>query len=170
MNTANNNSVTLQLFQGEEAKAAALIQGFWKEHNHYNQTPEEAVADLKCWTAEGHRFYFIRKDGQTVGFVHLGSRGAEIDWLEDLFVKPEFQGQGVGSAAVKLVEQEVCKYSESLYIEAAARNESAIRLYRRLGYDCLNTVTVRKDFHPDEFEAVRKENIYGAEFEIRRKK
>ncbi len=30
--------------------------------------------------------------------------------------------------------------------EAAARNARAIRLYRRLGYGCLNTITLRKDF------------------------
>ena len=41
--------------------------------------------------------------------------------------------------------------SEAESIEAAARNEAAIRLYRKLGYNCLNTITLRKDFPGYEF-------------------
>ena len=55
-------------------------------------------------------------------------------------------------------------------IEAAARNEAAIRLYRKLGYDCLNTITIRKDFPGYEYDVVRKEKIHGMEFEIRKDK
>ena len=69
-----------------------------------------------------------------IGFVHLGNRGAKIDWLEDLFILPEYQGGGLGTQAIFQVEAIVRKYSESLYIEAAARNEGAIRLYQKLGF------------------------------------
>ncbi len=155
---------------GEEEAALALIRAFWKEHNQYEQTVQEAREDLNAWTAKDHAFYFILEDGSRVGFLHLGSRGAGIDWLEDLFVLPAYQKRGVGSRAVRLAEEIVQKYSSSLYIEAAARNEGAIRLYKRLGYDCLNTVTVRKDFPGHEYDVVRNEQIYGETFEIRKRK
>ena len=100
----------------------------------------------------------------------VGSRGGKIDWLEDLFIVPEQQGKGFGSEAIRLLEEIVKKYSVSLYIEAAARNEAAIRLYRKLGYDCLNTITIRKDFPGYEYDVVRKEKIHGMEFEIRKDK
>ena len=80
------------------------------------------------------------------------------------------QGKGFGSEAIRLLEEIVKKYSVSLYIEAAARNEAAIRLYRKLGYDCLNTITIRKDFPGYEYDVVRKEKIHGMEFEIRKDK
>ena len=138
------------------------------------RTAAERMADLCAWTAEGHRFFFILpKDGaelNPVGFAHLGSRGAAADWLEDLFILPEFQGRGIGSEAIKLLESTVKQYSESMYIEAAARNERAIRLYRRLGYDCLNTVTIRKDFEPEKFETLHKETLLGETFDVRRYK
>lgn len=41
--------------------------------------------------------------------------------------------------------------SEAEAIEAAARNEAAIRLYRKMGYNYLNTITLRKDFPGYEF-------------------
>ena len=153
-----------------EADAIWLIQGFWLAHNRYQQTEEEAKADLNAWTGAGHKLYFIVLGDRTVGLLHLGSRGGKPDWLEDLFVLPEYQGQGIGSQAVRLAEGMVRQYSQSMYIEAAARNERAIRLYRRLGYNCLNTVTVRKDFPGYHYDVVREERVYGERFEIRKDK
>ena len=85
----------------------------------------------------------------------------------DLFVLPEYQGRGIGSEAIRLTEEIVKTYSESLYIEAAARNIKAIELYRKLGYDCLNTITVRKDFKPEKFEILREEKIFEQNFEVK---
>ncbi len=105
-----------------------------------------------------------------VGFLHLGSRGGEADWLEDLYVEGQYQNRGIGTRAIQLVEEIVKEYSESMYIEAAARNERAIRLYRRMGYDCLNTITVRKDFQPENHEVIRQEHVFGQQFEVKRYK
>jgi len=155
---------------GREEEAVRLIQGFWLAHNGYRQTEEEAKADLRAWTGPGHKLYFITLEDVTVGLLHLGSRGGEIDWLEDLFILPEYQGRGIGSQVIRLAESMVRQYSPSMYIEAAARNERAIRLYRRLGYDCLNTVTIRKDFPGYAYDIVREEQVYGERFEIRKDK
>ena len=45
---------------------------------------------------------------------------------------------------------------------------AAIRLYHRLGYNCLNTVTVRKDLPGYEYDVVCREPIHGLGFEIRK--
>ena len=156
--------------ESREEEAVRLIQGFWLAHNRYHQTEEEAKADLRAWTGEGHKLYFITLGDVAVGLLHLGSRGGKPDWLEDLFVLPEYQGRGIGSQAIRLAEAMVRQYSQSMYIEAAARNERAIRLYRRLGYDCLNTVTIRKDFPGYEYDIIREEQVYGERFEIRKDK
>lgn len=162
--------VDLILYSGETDVACSLIQKFWEEHNQSLQTPEETHDNLKAWTGEGHRLYLIRKDDNFVGFAHLASRGCKIDWLEDIFVLPEFQRRGIGSHAIRLIENIVMEYSDSLYIEAAARNDRAIRLYQKIGYNCLNTITIRKDFHPERCETVGRENILNLNFEIRRRR
>ena len=162
--------IRLHLYENEIDTAISLIKQFWKEHNDYEMSTEEVKEDLTEWTKEGHKLYLIKCEEEFVGFVHLGSRGGEIDWLEDLYVMSEYQNKGIGTRAVRLAEEIVKEYSESLYIEAAARNEKAIRLYVKLGYNGLNTITVRKDFEPENFEVMKTENIHNQEFEIKRYK
>jgi len=113
--------------------------------------------DLKAWTAEAHKLYFIEKDSIKAGFVHLGSRGSSLNWLEDLFVLPEYQDQGIGTEAIRLAEEIVKQYSGAFFIEAASRNIDAIRLYRKLGFDCLNTITVCKDLKEYSYDVVKEE-------------
>lgn len=42
------------------------------------------------------------------------------------------------------------------YIGFATRNFDAVYFYRGLGYDVLNTITIRKDFHPEQLEQISK--------------
>lgn len=80
--------IQLKPYQNETDTALSLIQAFWLHHSHVEQTAGEAARDLKAWTGDGHAFYLIQCQGQVVGFLHLGSRGGPIDWLEELFILP----------------------------------------------------------------------------------
>ena len=150
--------------------AVKLIGEFWRVHNNYAQSLTETLTDYAEWTSKGHIFYLIKANEEFIGFAHLGSRGARIDWLEDLFILPAFQKRGLGGSVIALLESKVKEYSDSMYLEVASRNLGAMRLYRKLGYDCLNTVTIRKDFHKEKFKTVGNEILDGMNFEIRKYK
>ncbi|MFM1565261.1 hypothetical protein [Helcococcus ovis] len=45
-----------------------------------------------------------------------------------------------------------------------------MRLYNKLGYDCLNTITIRKDFNEDDFDIIKAEKIDGYNFNIKKYK
>ena len=162
--------IKLEKYNNEQEIMCDLIKRFWISHNDYTQSYEESLENLKEWTLTNHILYYIKKDDIIIGFAHLGARGCEIDWLEDLFILPEYQGHNYGSLALKAIEDLVKKYSESLYIEVAARNSRALNFYVRNGYNCLNTITIRKDFRPDEYFVTSNENILEHSFEIRNKK
>ena len=159
--------VKLTSYNYEQNKMIELIISFWEEHNNVTPTYEDALSDLKEWSKEGNKLYFISYNNQIVGFIHLGSRGCEPDWLENIYVLKEYQNKGIGTFAIKLVEDIVKEYSESLYIEAAARNYKVIRLYHRIGYTCLNTITIRKDFN-NKYENIGKEKILDLDFDIKK--
>ena len=46
----------------------------------------------------------------------------------------------------------------------------AIRLYQRIGYNCLNTITIRKDFQPERHEIIGNERIFEMDFDVKRNK
>lgn len=98
---AEEEMVELTAYNEEEKTLMkSLIKQFWLVHNNYSQIDDETEGDLADWTKEGQALYFIRHNNITVGFLHLGSRGAAVDWLEDIFVLGEYQKMGIGSAAV----------------------------------------------------------------------
>lgn len=162
--------IHIKEYVNEIKTTTELIKEFWLEHNSESITNEDAMADLSLWTQEGNKLYLVIYEESIVGFIHLGSRGASIDWLENIFILSKYQNKGIGTKSIELVEEIVRQYSPSLYIEASARNQRAIGLYRKLGYDCLNTITVRKDFNIEDFEVVNNIIISANEFDIRKPK
>lgn len=159
--------IKLKIYNNEQEELSKLIKKFWIAHNDYTPTDDETINDVIAWTDKNHALYFVYNNDQIIGFVHLASRGARIDWLEDLFILPEYQGNGYATLTLNLVEDIVKKYSDSLYLEVAARNANALRLYSRNGYDCLNTITIRKDFQPEEYKTIGNEKILGHDFVVK---
>lgn len=139
------NQVELKPYENaDEATMLADIAAFWKTHYH-TVTPAQAAEDLEAWTAEGHELYRILFDGEAMGFLHMGSRGCACDWLEDVFVREEFRGRGIGSAAIEAAWAMLReKGLETMYLEVVPANEGAIRLYHRLGFTNLNTLTLNR--------------------------
>ena len=127
-----------------EAEMLSDIAAFWKTH-YLTLTPEEASNDLQAWTAEGHELYVILCNGAEAGFLHMGSRGGACDWLEDVFVREELRGRGIGSRAIELAWDMLReKGLETMYLEVVPAIEAAIRLYHKLGFTNLNTLTLNR--------------------------
>ncbi|WP_341931782.1 GNAT family N-acetyltransferase [Streptococcus pluranimalium] len=145
-----------------------LIKSFWKIHSNYIQTDEESKQDFKEWQSEGNLFYLVKFQNHYIGFARLGNRGAKIDWLEDLFIDEQFQNRGLGTQVINILENKVKQYSESLYLEVASRNLKAMKLYRELGFDCLNSITIRKDFQKENFEVIERQKISDFQFDIKK--
>lgn len=138
-------NIALERYDGsQEAEMLSDIAAFWKIH-YVDLTPEGAASDLRAWTAEGHELYVILCGNAAAGFLHMGSRGSACDWLEDVFVREELRGRGIGSRAIELAWEMIrVKGLETLYLEVVPANEAAIRLYHRLGFTNLNTLTLNR--------------------------
>lgn len=160
--------VNLQSNQDIIDCAYELIKSFWKIHSNYIQTDEESKQDFKEWQSEGNLFYIVKFQNHYIGFARLGNRGAKIDWLEDLFIDEQFQNRGLGTQVINILENKVKQYSESLYLEVASRNLKAMKLYRELGFDCLNSITIRKDFQKENFEVIERQKISDFQFDIKK--
>ncbi len=57
-------------------------------------------------------------------------------WVEDLFVLPEFRGQGIGGAFLDFVKE---RYSANRFrLEVEEENHRAVALYKKHGFEFLS--------------------------------
>ena len=75
----------------------------------------------------------ILADGAHAGYFHFCP--AEDGWeLDDLYVFPEFQNQGIGTAVI----QDCCE-KDPVMLYVFRKNTGALALYRRLGFQEVGT-------------------------------
>ena len=155
---ARKRMITLTPYQPQYRQITLKrIEAFWGFHRDLvqktqEQPPEEpdclVIQDLESWTSNDHWLFVILQDEQDVGFVHLQRIGPIVVQLEDIFVDEPMRGQGIASQAILLAEQQAQKLPgiEAMTLQVVTRNEVALRLYHKLGYDTMSMVTLRKEF------------------------
>lgn len=130
------------------------------------QAEREAAETLEEWQQGRSDLYVILNDGSYAGFLRLNYRGDQVAWLEDLYVRPALRGQGAASEAIGLAEKIVSARPgyTAMCMDVVPRNEAAMRLYYRLGYDSVSLLTLRKEF--GENPRNKKTEILGRTFRI----
>ena len=89
--------------------------------------------------------YFIRLGDKIVGTISYSTKEDGSVYLNGLAIDPEFQGQGVGRAAMQQFLDQV-KDAPSIWLVVHPDNTRAIELYQSFGF----AVTDRKeDYHGD---------------------
>lgn len=68
--------------------------------------------------------------------------GKPCIWIEDIYLKDEYRGLGIGSRFFRFVEE---KYPHALLrLEVEAENERAVRMYKKCGFDFLPYMEMMK--------------------------
>nr|WP_299039888.1 GNAT family N-acetyltransferase [uncultured Pseudokineococcus sp.] len=82
-------------------------------------------------------------DGQVLGFSAV-----DDGWLEQLYVTPAAQGQGVGQTLLRAALNE---HPGGLHLHVFARNTRARALYERAGFVCVETSdgSTNEEHEPD---------------------
>ena len=63
-------------------------------------------------------------------------RGGLCVWIEDIYIKPQYRGMGIGSAFLQFVEKEN-PGAVRLRLEAEPENERAMHVYQKAGFEIL---------------------------------
>lgn len=104
------------------------------EKNHFAAFDELMRSDVYL---EG---YILELFSETAGYALLNKMysreaGGMVVWIEELYVRPKFQGCGAGSAFFGYLEKNVPAARYRLEVESD--NFRAKALYGRMGYDIL---------------------------------
>ncbi|HOP12248.1 MAG TPA: GNAT family N-acetyltransferase [Oscillospiraceae bacterium] len=156
-------------FREETIERIVRFFGFHCELRGKNSTVTEknytAASQTLCdWISDGHELYVIEFNGRSVGFLHIGYRGGNVAWIEDIFVDEIMRRKGIATETIKIAEELIKSKPDytAICLDVVPRNIAALRLYHKLGYDCLGLITVRKELC--EHNRDQTEKVFGLEF------
>ena len=92
--------------------------------------------------------YMLLWEGQVAGYAMAAKSfstefGKPCVWLEDLYLKPEFRGEGSGSA---FLADLAMRYPKAiLRLEVEEENERAIAVYRKGGFEVLPYMEMKRE-------------------------
>ena len=140
-------------FRKAEEKDTALVLAFIRELARYEKMEDQVVAQEdvlrdQLFAKKNAEVIFAVVDGREVGFAlffhnfstFLGRAGL---YLEDLYVKPECRGRGIGTAIfhelARLARERGCGRLEWWCLDW---NAPSIRFYKSLGAEAMTDWTV----------------------------
>lgn len=91
--------------------------------------------------------YVFEEDDKIIGYGMIAKSfstefGKPCIWIEDLYLKQNYRGKGIGSDFFALIEK---KYPCHIYrLEVEEENERAIKTYRKNGFDVLPYMEMKK--------------------------
>lgn len=92
--------------------------------------------------------FIIEKNTEIAGYALLNKTfcreaGGIVIWIEELYIKPQYRGQGAGSEFFRWLEKNVPAARYRLEVEP--ENKRASALYKRMGYENLPYVQMIKE-------------------------
>ena len=91
--------------------------------------------------------YVFTEDEDVAGYAMIAKSfstdfGKSCMWIEDLYLKPEYRGTGIGTEFLAFIQE---KYPDSLLrLEVEEENERAVHVYRKNGFDVLPYMEMKK--------------------------
>ena len=91
--------------------------------------------------------YVFDCGGEVAGYAMLAKSfstefGKPCVWIEDIYVKEEYRGQGIGTAFFAFLDE---NYKNCIFrLEAESENENAIRVYEKCGFEVLPYLELKK--------------------------
>ena len=91
--------------------------------------------------------YVFQQQGELMGYAMVAKSfstefGKNCIWIEDLYMKQEYRGKGLGSAFFTYITE---KYNDAIFrLEVEEENERAIHVYEKSGFSVLPYMEMKK--------------------------
>lgn len=137
--TEKDKNCVIEMMEVFYASPAVLSNG---SKEIFTRDIENCIGE--CPYLEG---YIFQNEQEIQGYAMVAKSfsteyGKSCIWIEDLYIKSEYRGLGIGSKFFDYIET---KYPDAvLRLEVDKDNERAIRVYEKCGYEVLPYLEMKK--------------------------
>ncbi len=96
---------------------------------------------LRAVQDPGKELYAVLDGQRVAAFVLLDLRGVLAGYIQSICVRSDLRGRGIGTALIRWAEQRILEESPNVFICVSSFNDAARRLYERLGYTLVGSLT-----------------------------
>lgn len=94
--------------------------------------------------------FVFEEDNQIAGYSMIAKSysteyGGICIWIEDLYIKPEYRGTGIGTKFFSYLEEQYGKSAVRFRLEVEKDNTRAIEVYKKCGYQELPYIQMTKE-------------------------
>ena len=123
-----------------------LVDEFYHSEAVLHPVPKENYENTWAELMRSNEYlecFLIEEENVTAGFLLVAyafsqESGGKVCWLEEIYLRPEFRGKGLGKECFAFVEREIEPKVTRLRLEIEPDNDGARRLYERMGYHKLS--------------------------------
>ncbi len=137
--TQNDKSAVIQMMKEFYASPCVLTDG--------SEEIFEADVDTCISSSSYLEGYVFEGEKELEGYAMIAKSystefGKKCIWIEDLFIKSEYRGLGIGS---RFLEYITAKYPDALLrLEVEEENTRAINMYKKAGFEVLPYMEMKK--------------------------
>ena len=114
---------------------------FMASNDPWQTLRRDLEACVSVLSNEAKERYLIRVAAQRAGVLILDMHGPFAGYLQTIGVAAEFRNRGVGRQAIAWAEARIFRDSPNVFMCVSSFNPDARRLYERLGYETVGSLT-----------------------------
>ncbi len=132
--------------KADKEQYVSMSRDFYQSDAVLHVVPDRNIRKTFELITSGSAFgdgYIIEHEGKVAGyllvsFAYSNEAGGMVLWLEEIYVKPEFQGLGLGQELLNFIDEKYKDKVVRIRLEVEESNDQAIQLYKKLGFENLN--------------------------------
>lgn len=127
---------------GDLDSLATMLVEFWQSQ-FVHPSDSDILEDIRRMLDSKGIGRLILADGKISGFIYVNEKYGYLNNIEYLYVKKEFRSLGLASFAIEEIQKLVLsKGNDRVQIEVSPFNTKALRLYHRLGFQSIDTISL----------------------------
>ncbi len=122
---------------------SGLLVEFWHSQL-YTPSDSDVLEDIRRMIDTKGIGRLIMHGEEIAGFIYVNEKYGYLNNIEYLFIDKKFRGKGLATFAINEIKKIVLSHADNdrVQIEVAPNNIRALRLYHRLGFQSIDTMTL----------------------------